>query len=242
MKNIKMFLALMIAIMICFCLAWYQENKAQNELYANTISRTSETNTVEVSSYTYEPQETKTIILDAGHGGYDSGGVAADGTLEKDITLSLTLAIGNLLKEAGYQVLYTRESDEVPWESDNLSDLYARVHMAQEQEADYFISIHTNFSSYHDGAYGFETYLDYQDDQIIAMAENIHAQLDSLSYSVDRGLKSTAENSLYVIDHNDVPALLLEVGFLSDSDDANYMIHHQDELAQAIADGIIAAL
>lgn len=242
MKNLNMFLALLSAITICFCLAWYNEHTAQFEIYEKTIQRSSESSTVQISNSTYEPNTAISIMLDAGHGGYDSGSIALDGTLEKDITLSLTMKIGAYLEEAGYIVLYTRESDEVSWDSNNLTDLQARVTMAYNQNADYYISIHTNFSSYNDGAYGFETYLNYQDASIIAMAEEIHANLSALQFSSDRGLKSTAESSLYVIDHNSVPAMLLEVGFLSDSDDAKYLIYHQDALAQAIANGIVASL
>lgn len=242
MKNLKMFLALLAAITICFCFAWFQENKAQRELYANSIQRSQETRTVEVASETYEPSLSPCIMLDPGHGGYDSGSVAMDGTLEKDITLSLSLRVGELLEEAGYRVSYTRENDEVVWDSNNLTDLQTRVSMAADVQADYYISIHTNFSSYNDGAYGFETYLDYENAEIIAIAESIHTQLDTLGYSIDRGLKSTMESPLYVIDYNRVPAMLLEIGFLSDEEEADYLKYHQEELAEAIANGILAAL
>lgn len=228
MKSLKSFLAILIIILVCFTMIWW---------HATTIAQ------MDVQAYAKETtEETTTIVLDAGHGGYDSGAVAYDGTSEKEITLSLSLLIGEQLKQAGYEVVYTRESDEVSWESDNLTDLQTRIAIAQAANADYYVSIHTNFSAYGDGASGYETYLNFENDTIVAMAQNIHASLNALSYSVDRGLKSTQEYSLYVIDHNPIPALLLEVGFLSDEADAYALQYEQTTLANAIAKGILTSL
>lgn len=241
MKKCSMFFAVTLAILCCFAFAYFKRNYEVRVL-ANTskVSTTSTSSAVEKAAFSNN--ESYIIVLDAGHGGYDSGSVSEDGVLEKDITLSLTLKVGALLSQEGYQIIYTRTSDEVTWESDNLSDLKARTAISSQANADYFISIHTNFSSYNDGAYGFETYLDDQDETIVEMASAIHEELSALQFSMDRGLKSTAESSLYVIDHNATAAMLLEVGFLSDSDDAATLINDQDALAQAIANGIIATL
>lgn len=191
-----------------------------------------------------EEDATKTIVLDAGHGGYDSGGVSMDGYLEKDITLSLTKEIGAILSDSGYTIVYTRESDEVSWPSDNRIDLESRVQIGEEAQADYFISIHTNASVYGDGASGFESYINGQDATMSAMAENIGKQIEALQYTSYRGIKSTADSSLYVIDKNPVPAILLEVGFLTDTNDTNYFVStaNQKALAVKIANGIIETL
>lgn len=235
MQKLKMFGMLVLMIAICFGLAFYSEYQNVSATSLPVVVKenktTQETNTNE--------DTTTTIMLDAGHGGYDSGGLASDGTNEKEITLNITLLVGDYLTEAGYNVAYTRIDDNVSWESDNLSDLQARVAMAQVAGSDYYISIHTNFSAYSDGAYGYETYLDYENDTIVAMAENIHSELNTLQYSTDRGLKDTQESSLYVIDKNPIPAMLLELGFLSDIDDAFYLMNYQDVIAQAIAQGIM---
>lgn len=184
-----------------------------------------------------------TIVLDAGHGGYDSGGEARDGTLEKDITLQVSLLVGKQLSEAGYQVIYTRISDDVSWPSDNLSDLAQRVSIAEDGNADYYISLHTNSSeSYDDGAYGIEGYVASSHGTTATLCDELLSALEQLGYTQNRGLKTTAESSLYVIDHNAVPAILLELGFLSDSDDAAYMesAAGQQQIADAIAAVIIA--
>ena len=87
-----------------------------------------------------------TIVLDSGHGGYDTGCIANDGTYEKDITLAIALKTGALLSSYGYHVVYTRTSDEVSWSNNNKDDLATRVAIAQETDADYYISIHMNAS------------------------------------------------------------------------------------------------
>lgn len=197
----------------------------------------------EVSAFYVEEEKvpTTTIILDAGHGGYDSGSLSIDNIAEKDITLNLTLLIGERLEEAGYKVVYTRTSDDVDWESDNVADLQARVEKGIEADADYFISIHTNSNDFGEAS-GFETYLDLQDTKMIEMAYAIHEQLSLLEYSQDRGLKDALENQLYVVSCNPVPALLIEIGFITDEQDVNAMINEDQQLADAVAQGIIQTL
>ena len=149
-----------------------------------------------------------------------------------------------VLEKAGYTVVYTRTSDEVSWSNDNRDDLRTRVAIGEEAGADYYISIHTNASEYGDGASGFEAYIDYENDTITAMAQSIEQKLMQLGYTQNRGLKSTQESSLYVIDSNPVPAMLLELGFITDSADAAYMCSEegQNALVQSIAQGILEQL
>lgn len=195
---------------------------------------------VEAASY----DASQVIVLDAGHGGYDAGSISYDGVYEKDITLAIAQKTGELLREAGYTVVYTRTSDEVSWSNDNKDDLRTRVSIAEEAGADYYVSIHTNASEYGDGASGFEAYLDYENDTITAMAQSIEDNLMKLGYTQNRGLKSTQDSSLYVIDSNSVPAMLLELGFITDSGDAAYMCSEegQNAIARSIAQGIMEQL
>lgn len=240
MRRFKMFFILCLMITVCFLTAFLHDLLTFQDAYTTNYTKTS-TNTMEVVP-TFAQEDAITIILDAGHGGYDSGSIANDGTQEKDITLAITMKIGAYLEDAGCHVVYTREQDDVAWENDNLTDLQTRVAIAKEADADYYISIHTNSSAYNDGAAGYETYVDGQNKEMINIAEHIHEKLASLPYSSDRGIKTTEENPLYVVDHNVVPALLLELGFISDDNDKAYMINQQDALAEAIAQGILQAL
>ena len=63
-----------------------------------------------------------------------------------------------------------------------------------------------------------------------------------LNYAQDRGVVDTNETSLYVVSNNSIPALLLEVGFITDTNDFNYMVNNGDDLAQAIANGIMNSI
>lgn len=187
-------------------------------------------------------EEAVTIVLDAGHGGYDSGSVSAQGIMEKDVTLEITLLLGERLEEAGYRVVYTRSSDAVEWESDNSADLDARVEKALVEDADYFLSIHLNASSYGDGACGFESYVDPYDEEMITLASAIHRQLSALGYSVDRGWKDGEESGFYVLSQNPVPAILIELGFITDAEEIEYIVAHPQQLADAIAQGVMETI
>lgn len=188
-------------------------------------------------------KETKiTIMLDAGHGGYDAGSIAYDGTYEKDYNLKIAKKLGKVLTEKGYNVVYTRTSDSVSWPDDNLKDLQTRCKLAKKENADYFISIHLNASDYDDGAFGYEIYCDAQNKKTTKLSKSILKSLDALNYSTNRGLLDTNETPLYVVSHNNVPSILIEAGFITDSSDLDYIKYNTDSLAQAIATGIQKSL
>lgn len=198
-------------------------------------------NTAAMQTSYKQTKDVPIIVLDAGHGGYDTGSVAMDGTYEKDITLSIVLACGELLQKQGYQVVYTRTSDEVSWSDDNIEDLATRITIGEDADADYFVSVHLNSSDvYNDGARGFEIYLNYENDTINQIASALQAELRTLDYTNDRGLKDTAQSPLYVIDNNSVPSMLAELGFISDGDDFSYLCSEngQAQLAKALANSI----
>lgn len=89
------------------------------------------------------------VVLDAGHGGYDSGAIAVDGVYEKDINLDIVLMIGEQLEAEGIRVVYIREDDDVSFaEEDNVRDLRYRVAVAQQSNADLYVSLHCNSSEY----------------------------------------------------------------------------------------------
>lgn len=189
-----------------------------------------------------QTEDVTTIVVDAGHGGYDSGSISACGILEKDVTLTLALLVGSRLEEAGYAVVYTRTSDVVEWPSDNTADLAARVATAIEADADVYLSIHLNASAYDDGACGFEAYADPDDVRTWAMAAAVLEQLTALGFSENRGVKDAWDSQLYVICQNPIPALLVELGFITDSQDIDYILAHPQQLADAIAQGLIDTL
>lgn len=178
----------------------------------------------------------ETIMIDAGHGGYDVGSISNFDDYEKDINLDIALLVGKQLKSYGYNVVYTRTSDSVSWPSDNKKDLQARCNLAQKKNADLFISIHLNSSEY--DASGYEIYCDFTNKTTVKLSNSILTQLDQLDYSYNRGLLDTNDTPLYVIANNKVDAILIEAGFISDDSDLYYLKNYTNNIAKAIAKGI----
>lgn len=182
----------------------------------------------------------ETIMIDAGHGGYDVGSISNFDDYEKDINLDIALLVGKQLKSYGYNVVYTRTSDSVSWPSNNKKDLQARCNLAQKKNADLFISIHLNSSEY--DASGYEIYCDFNNKTTVKLSKSILTQLDQLDYSYNRGLLDTNETPLYVVANNKVDAILIEAGFISDDSDLYYLKNYTNNIAKAIAAGIKKSL
>ena len=182
----------------------------------------------------------ETIMIDAGHGGYDVGSISNFDDYEKDINLDIALLVGKQLKSYGYNVVYTRTSDSVYWPSNNKKDLQTRCNLAQKKNADLFISIHLNSSEY--DASGYEIYCDFTNKTTVKLSNSILKQLDQLDYSYNRGLLDTNETPLYVVANNKVDAILIEAGFISDDSDLYYLKNYTNNIAKAIAKGIKKSL
>ena len=168
-----------------------------------------------------------TIMLDAGHGGYDNGATYME-RREKDDNLALTMALGEILKNAGYNVLYTRESDvyQTP---------LRKAQIANESGADFFISLHRNAASYPNQYNGVQTLIFNPGGVKQEMAENINDELEELG---SRNIDVSIRPDLAVLRRTRMPALLVEAGFI-DSDKDNAIFSNQlQQVAQAIADGI----
>ena len=182
----------------------------------------------------------ETIMIDAGHGGYDVGSISNYNDYEKDINLQIALLVGKQLKSYGYKVVCTRTSDSVSWSDDNVEDLQTRCDLAKKKNADLFISIHLNSSEYE--ANGYEIYCDFNNKNTVKLSNSILTQLDKLDYSTNRGLLDTNESPLYVVANNEVDAILIEAGFISDDSDLYYLKNYTNNIAKAIAAGIKKSL
>lgn len=171
------------------------------------------------------------VVLDAGHGGANPGAVY-NGRQEKDDALSLTLAIGNILEQNGIDVYYTRTTDiyESP---------YQKATEGNEVGADYFVSIHRNSSPYPNQYSGVETLVYNRYGEAARLAYNINAQLEEIGF-VNLGVSERP--NLVVLNSTQMPAVLVEVGFInSDADNALFDERFYD-IAQAIADGIMQTI
>ena len=184
------------------------------------------------------------IVLDAGHGGYDPGSVAEDGTMEKDITLQITLKTGAILeREDGVRVVYIRNSDALSWPPQEAEDLAARVRIAQQARADMLISIHLNAAE-DASASGYETYIRADSEMMFDMAQQVHAEFAERGWSHERGIKSTVNAPLYVVDASGMDAMLVEAGFITNAAELALLRSEdgQQMLAECIAQGILSQL
>lgn len=171
------------------------------------------------------------IMLDAGHGGTDPGAVY-NGRREKDDTLRLVLAIGQILQNRGVDVEYTRTTDiyETPFQ---------KAMEANEAGVDYFVSIHRNSFEQDNIVSGVESLVYDLSGIKYRMAENINANLETVGF-VNLGVK--ARPNLVVLKRTKMPAVLVEVGFLNSNTDNQLFDENFDDVALAIADGILETL
>ena len=171
------------------------------------------------------------IVLDAGHGGEDPGAVAM-GRQEKDDNLRLTLSVGEILKENGMDVVYTRTTDvyQTPFQ---------KAQIANEEMADYFISFHRNSSPVPNQYNGVETLVYDKSGIKLEMAENINGALEEVGFQ-NLGVK--ARPGLVVLRRTKMPALLVEVGFINSTIDNQLFDDKFQEIAQAIAYAVLGTL
>lgn len=171
------------------------------------------------------------IMLDAGHGGRDPGAVYND-RQEKDDTLQLVLAIGEILQDDGIDVEYTRTTDiyETPYE---------KAMKANNAGVDFFISIHRNSFPTDNVVSGVESLVYSLSGIKLQMAENINEQLEMVGF-VNLGVK--ARPNLVVLKRTKMPAVLVEVGFINSKTDNQLFDENFSDIAQAIASGILDTL
>ena len=171
------------------------------------------------------------IMLDAGHGGRDPGAVY-NGRQEKDDTLNLVLAIGEILQNNGIDVQYTRTTDV--YESP-----YQKAMEANEAEVDYFISIHRNSFPRPNEVNGVESLVYNKQGIKYELAQNINAQLETVGF-VNLGVQ--ARPNLVVLRRTQMPAVLVEVGFINSDVDNQLFDDNFNDIALAIAEGILDTL
>ena len=168
------------------------------------------------------------IDLDAGHGGKDPGAVA-NGLQEKDIVLPISLKAGETLKRHNVKVDFSRTTDKFV----GLTD---RAIMANNHNADVFVSIHCNKATNTTGQ-GVETYYYAGSIEGKKLATCIQDSImKSGLYTKNRGIK---EGNFAVLRHTNMPSALVELGFISNVEDAKILKEKQEELAEAVARGIL---
>ena len=183
---------------------------------------------------------TQTIVIDAGHGGYDAGAIGTNETLEKDLTLDFAKKIGKEIKKINprMKVVYTRKSDNVFWPSEEIADLEARIHLANEANADFYLSIHMNANEIQQ-ANGYSFHLQDEDTISESIANNMEKNFEEISWSHSRGIVYTSQQPLYFMNRID-HALLLETGFITNPEECQQLKnpYWQKKIARAVAQAI----
>ena len=168
------------------------------------------------------------IILDAGHGGFDNGATYR-GRVEKDDVLRLTLDVGQQLEKDGYSVAYIRTEDV--YESP-----YRKAEKANQTGWDIFISFHRN-SGVEENLYNGVQALVYSTEgkEAVALGEAINENLEKLGF---QNLGVEAIPDLIVLHKTQMPAVLMEVGFINSDKDNELWDEKYTEIVQEIVSGI----
>lgn len=171
------------------------------------------------------------VYIDPGHGGFDNGAQYGQ-RLEKDEVLRLALAVGEILQNDGLEVGYTRTADVY-------NSPIEKAQIANRNDADLFVSIHRNASPNPNMYSGVQTLI-YDDSGIKAdMARNINTQLSQAGFN-DLGI--SVRPNLAILKKTKMPAVLVEVGFINSDIDNQIFDQNFDEIANAIAQGILVTL
>lgn len=176
------------------------------------------------------PGRFDTVVVDAGHGGHDSGARSIRGSNEKALALDTSKRLAAILRRRGFRVIETRTSDY-------FVTLGRRVAISNGTRNSVFVSVHYNWTR-RSAARGLETF--YYSPQSQILANKVQRELTKSYSSPDRGVK---RRGFYVLRKNRRPAILVECGFVSNTSDNSVAqsASGRQRIAEAIARGIIAA-
>ncbi len=180
-----------------------------------------------------------TVVLDAGHGGFDGGASSSTGALEKDINLSIALKTRDALTLFGFDVIMTRDNDTALADTKK-EDMYRRLSIANSNPNSVFVSIHQNYFSEgkYSGAQMFYGSNNEQDAKLIALTLQKNFK-ENLNPKNERQVKS-ADKSLFLFKKAPQPSVLIECGFLSNYNEAQMLQNekYQTKIALTIAQSI----
>lgn len=187
-----------------------------------------------------------TVVIDAGHGGFDSGKVGVDGTLEKDVNLVIAKKLEQLLKAADVNVIMTRTEDTGLYDESSPNkkkqDMTVRAKIMNDADADCIISIHQNSYSTEsiDGAQVFY-YTGSQKGEVLAafIQKSLISRADPSNHRQEK-----SNNSYYLLKNAESPIVIVECGFLSNWEESKKLVDdaYQQKLAWAIHLGILQYL
>lgn len=217
----------------------YSRNRALTILYICVIIiGTAKVYINETSQVSSMPVNHKTVAIDAGHGGFDPGKVAGDGTQEKGINLKIAQKLGSFLEQGGAIVVNTRVSDEALGNTKR-DDLKNRVELAKTNNADLFVSIHQN-SFPKNSVKGAQVFYNKNSQDSKKLAAFIQKRLREVADNNNERIEKDNTN-YYLLKEIKVPSVIVECGFLSNSVEKEKLLssEYQEKIAWAIYMGIL---
>jgi len=183
------------------------------------------------------PVTNKTIVIDAGHGGFDPGTIGVTGTLEKDISLAIALKTQELFEKNGTMTIMTR-ADDSDLGDNKKEDMRTRREIRDINESELFISIHLN--SFPKEKYnGAQTFYP-KDEKSKMLAESIQKSLKEVVDNTNERIAKEL-NDVYMLKNIKVPSVIVECGFLSNSEEEKKLQEeeYQSRIAWAIYLGVM---
>ncbi len=188
-----------------------------------------------------------TVIIDAGHGGEDGGAIGVDGIIEKDLNLPIALEVAKLLKKEGINVVLTRDGDYAIYSEEaksirekKVSDIHNRFAIIEDTEDCVFVSVHMNHYD-SQSCSGAQTFYSKNNADSKVLAQSIQSSIKKdLQPSNERQIKP-ATSSIYLLYYAQVPAVLVECGFISNPEESKQLQDsmYQKDMAKSICNGIL---
>lgn len=189
------------------------------------------------------------IVLDAGHGGLDSGAVGPEGTLEKDVNLSVVLTLRDMFEMSGFEVVLTRDEDisiyddgVVGIRNQKLNDMDNRLKIVQSYPDSIFLCVHQN--NFTDPKYfGGQMFYNNNNPKNRTLAQIMQNRFAALQPGNDREIKLSGDE-LYLLKSNKHPSLMIECGFLSNPEEEQKLAtwEYQQKVAFTIYSGVMEFL
>ena len=186
----------------------------------------------------------KTVVIDPGHGGDDPGKIGVNKEKEKDVNLAISKKLFQVLNEQGYKVVLTRSEDVVLGDGDKfskISDLNKRCEIVnnayEENNKCIMVSIHQN-SFTQTSVHGAQSFYFQRSEQSKLLGETLQKILNEKVN--DKEKKAKPNDSYYILINSKCPGIIVECGFLSNSDEATKLTNetYQKELAEILSEGI----
>ena len=192
------------------------------------------------------PDTTPTVIIDAGHGGFDGGATASDGTVEKDINLQIALKTAQLLRFNGFDVIMTRSEDTGTEDDESVaiakrkkSDLTNRLQIMKDNPDAVFVSIHLNkFTT--SAANGAQVFYTKNRKEALCLAQSLQKSIKTLLQPQNDRVVKQGTNSTFLLKNAVVPTVIVECGFLSNKAELEKLKSedYQSQMAFAVVCGI----